>query len=92
MLLAILILFMEYECFKSRARMYFVLLNYSIGKSILSLFCALLCFGIGKEIEWIDVIAGIYFILMTVVYFLMATMYKGREGDYITNLIDDMEK
>ena len=83
MVFAYVILAMEYQCFNSRARIWFNVLNYCVGKAIFSLWMSLLCFGVGKDMGWIDIMAGIYFLLMTVVYFVMSTMYKDREKPHI---------
>ena len=82
---------MEFTWFKTRARMYFYFLNFNIGKALVYFWLGLLCFGIGSEATFFDIIAGVYFILLGILFIIMTGMYATREKDYILKLISDME-
>ena len=66
-------------------------MNFSMGKCITSLWFGLVCFGMAKHTKALDALAGMYFLVLGIIYLVMATMYNGQEKDHIESLLKQVE-
>ena len=66
-------------------------MNFSMGKCITSLWFGLACFGMAKHTKALDALAGMYFLVLGIIYLVMATMYNGQEKDHIESLLKQVE-
>ena len=62
-----------------------------MGKCITSLWFGLVCFGMAKHTKALDALAGMYFLVLGIIYLVMATMYNGQEKDHIESLLKQVE-
>ena len=67
-------------------------MNYSIGKCVTSLWFGLVCFGMAKHTRALDALAGMYFLVLGIIYLVMATMYNGQEKEHIETLIKQVDE
>jgi hypothetical protein len=58
-------------------------LNFGWGKAIFSFFIACLCLGSAKAVIWLDILVGIYFLLLALVLPLISIVYFGKELEYV---------
>jgi hypothetical protein len=80
----------EYGKFKSRNRFY--LLNFGWGKACLSLLEAFLLLGAGTtDPHWNDVLTSVILILLSICYFLVSILYRGKEVEAITAKIEELD-
>lgn len=66
-----------------RCRIWFYFLNFGWGKAIFSFFIACLCLGSAKAVIWLDILVGIYFLLLALVFPLISIVYFGKEHEYV---------
>ena len=69
------------ECDLFRARVWFYFMNYSLGKCMFFFVMTLLCFGSGAQVSWFDILVGVVFGLVTVMYFFFFMMLRMGMSD-----------
>ena len=87
---AIAIAFIEFNWL--RARIWFYFMNFSLGKCFFYLVIALLCFGAGAEVSWFDILCGVIFSLVVVLYMFLYAWFRNEEPAYVQKLIEQMEE
>ena len=70
-----------------RCRTWFYFLNFGWGKALFSFFIACLCLGSAKAVTWLDILVGIYFLLLTLVLPLISIIYFGKEHEYVDQML-----
>lgn len=66
-----------------RCRTWFYFLNFGWGKAIFSFFIACLCLGSARAVIWLDILVGIYFLLLALVLPLISIIYYGKEHEHV---------
>jgi hypothetical protein len=64
-----------------KCRTWFYFLNFGWGKAIFSLFIACLCLGSANAVIWLDILVGIYFLFLALVFPLISVIYLGTERE-----------
>ena len=78
------------ECGKFKCRSRFYLLNFGWGKACLSLLEAFLLLGAGTtDPHWNDVLTSVILIILSIGYFLVSILYRGKEVEAITVVIEE---
>ena len=80
------------ECNLMRARVWFYFMNFALGKAIFYGFMTLLCFGSGAQVSWFDIMVGVIFGLICILFFFLHLWFKADEPAYVQKLIEDMNK
>ena len=84
------IMAIEFNC--KRARIWFYFMNYSLGKCIFYFFMTLLCFGSGAMVSFFDILVGVIFGLMFIMFGFFHVWFKNEEPAFVQSLIDQMNK
>jgi len=71
------------ECNFKRARIWFYFMNYSLGKCIFYFFMTLLCFGSGTMVSFFDILVGVIFGLMFIMFGFFHFWFKTEEPAYV---------
>lgn len=85
---AALFVLVEFSLLKTRTWFYFM--NYGWGKGLFLLFLGLLLVGAGKSVSWIDILAGVWFILVAIIFIIISMVHKGTEADFVKDLLDEV--
>lgn len=80
-LFALIIVAVEWNLYG--ARIWFHLLTYAQGKSLFSLFLTLIFWTFGFQVTIMDLFCGIYFLLATIVFFLIFLGVRARQPEHI---------
>ena len=78
------------ECNLKRARIWFYFMNFSLGKCMFFTFMAILCFGAGASISFFDILVGVIFALVAVMFAFFHCWFKQDEPAYVQKLIEEM--
>ena len=78
------------ECNLKRARIWFYFMNYSLGKCIFYSFLTLLCFGSGAQVSFFDILVGVVFALVAIMFCFFHCWFKQDEPAYVQKLIEEM--
>ena len=74
-----------------RTRTWFYFMNYGWGKGLFLLFIGLLLVGAGKSVTWVDILSGVWFIVLGLIFFGLSFFYKAVEHDYVKDLLESVE-
>ena len=85
----LMLLLVEFKLFRTPILFYF--LNFTWGKSVTYIFIGLLEFFSGLEIAWIDIIAGVWFILIGICFGIARCMYRPLEQEHVENIIKEIQ-
>ena len=66
-----------------RCRTWFYFLNFGWGKAIFSFFIACLCLGSARAVLWVDILVGIYFLLLALALPIISIVYYGKESEQV---------
>ncbi len=67
-------------------RLWFYFLNFGWGKGLFDLFIGCLCLGSGMAVVWLDILVGVYFIVLSVGFGAISLVYRKNE----VTLVDEM--
>ena len=85
-----ILLCVEFRLFRAPVLFYFM--NYTWGKGVTYIFIGLLELFSGLEIAFIDIFAGLWFIIFGVAFFVERGMYRPLEFDYVESIIKDVQE
>ena len=85
-----ILLTVEFKLFRAPVLFYFM--NYTWGKAITYIFIGLLELFSGLEIAFIDIFAGLWFIVMGVCFIFARCMYRSLEYDHVENIIREVQE
>ena len=85
-----ILLCVEFRLFRAPILFYFM--NYTWGKGVTYIFIGLLELFSGLEIAFIDIFAGLWFIIFGVAFFVARGMYRPLEFDYVESIIKDVQE
>ena len=77
------VIFLTVEFAMYRAPVWFFFLNFMWGKAVTYLFIGTLEFWGGLEVAWIDVLAGIWFVVFGVLFIVFCGVYRGQEWERV---------
>ena len=86
----IMLLLVELSLMHARAWFYF--LNFAWGKSLFSIFIALFLLGSARSVRWLDVLVAVWFIVLSLLFFVMFLAYRTSEQAHVQILIKNMEE
>lgn len=75
-----------HEVSVSEFRLWFYFLNFGWGKGLFDLFIGCLCLGSGFAVEWLDLVVGIYFIVIAIGFAAISIVFRKNE----VKLVDEM--
>jgi hypothetical protein len=75
-----------HEVSVSEFRLWFYFLNFGWGKGLFDLFIGCLCLGSGLAVEWLDILVGVYFIILSIGFGAISLVYRKNE----VKLVDEM--
>lgn len=75
-----------------RCRVWFFFLNFAWGKGLACFFIATLVLGSGKAVQALDIVCGIYFILVFIVFSIISCVYRGQEYEKVKSIVDESEE
>ena len=85
----VILLSVEFRLF--RAPVYFYFMNWIWGKSIVYFTIGLLELFSGLEVAFIDIFAGLWFILFGIIFFILRAVYGSAEAEHVEAIIKDVE-
>ena len=88
-LFGVILLCVEFRLFRAPVLFYFM--NYTWGKAVTYIFIGLLELFSGLEIAFIDIFAGLWFILFGVAFAIARCMYRPLEYDYVEAIIKEVQ-
>ena len=80
-------LYIVLELGKFQTRLWFYFMNFGWGKGMFNLFLGLLLVSAGKTVSWIDILAGIWLILVSIAFIIISMVHKQAELDFVKDLI-----
>ena len=84
-------IFVLVEFSRFNFRQYFYFMNFGWGKGIFCLYLGLLLVGNAKSINLVDILAGIWLLIMAVIFILISCANKQIEVDYVNDLMNNVE-
>ena len=83
---AALFILVELNLLKFRTWFYFM--NFGWGRGIFHFFIGVVLVGSGKKISVADILIGIWFLLMGLIFCLLSCVYRRAEPDYVNDLME----
>ena len=78
------------ECNCKRARIWFYFMNFSLGKAIFYGLMAVICFSSGASVSWFDILVGVVFGLVCVMFVFFHCWFKDDEPAYVEKLVSEI--
>ena len=82
------LIFMLVECNFRKCRMWFYILNSSLGKALFHTFLFVLCFGSGHDAHFLDILLGVILILTASFMMVLHCFFREQEAAHIDMLIN----
>jgi len=85
-------IFICHEVSVDEFRLWFYFLNFGWGKGIFSLFIGCLCLGSGRAVEWLDILCGVYFIVISAGFGIISLIYRKNEIILVDEMLKEIDE
>jgi len=85
-------IFICHEVSVSEFRLWFYFLNFGWGKGLFVGFIGCLCLGSGMAVEWLDILCGVYFIVLAAGLGIISLVYRKNETILVDEMLQEIEE
>ena len=85
------VIFLLVEFAMLHTPIYFFYLNFMWGKAVAYLFIAGLQLWSNLTITWIDILAGIWFLIFGILFMIFCGVYRTQEWDRVERIVEAIE-